>query len=250
MQKLWTIVLLLLSVATYGQANWNALLMTGGINAPTFFGSASTPADAGTNTATTTVVTPPSSMKSGDLVFMYSYLRASDATHLINATGGQSWTSNAITAIGTAQYRIFWCRFNGTWSASPSVDIGGTAVRSVIMFVFRPSATTLNWSNDTAQATTSQAAGTTDTITGITPNNNFNVTIAIWTIGNITSYTNFVGTGWVNGGSFSNISVNSATIAIAYQLQKIKAATGDVSRDNATPAGNVHLIKIAFNSHI
>jgi hypothetical protein len=118
------------------------------------------------------------------------------------------------------------------------------------MLVFRPSATLLNWSNDTSQSTTSQAAGTTDTITGITPNNNFNVTIAIWTIGNTTSYTNFVGTSWVTAGQFKNISVNSCTHAFGYQLQKIKAATGNVSRDNADPSGNVHLTTIAFNSHI
>ena len=56
----------------------------------TYFGSASTPADNGTNTTNPTAVTPPGSMQAGDLVLMIAQSRDSTATLAISNAGGQS----------------------------------------------------------------------------------------------------------------------------------------------------------------
>lgn len=46
----------------------------------TYFGSASTPADNGTNTASPTAVTPPANMQKGDLVILIAAARATSGT--------------------------------------------------------------------------------------------------------------------------------------------------------------------------
>ena len=113
----------------------------------TYFGSASTPADNGTNTANPTAVTPPGSMLAGDLVLMIGESRASSATLAISSAGGQSWTSGTQLNQTNCRIMLFWCRFNGTWSANPSVSFGNTNQHIVVMHVFRPSNANSVWAS-------------------------------------------------------------------------------------------------------
>jgi hypothetical protein len=69
-------------------SNFTSFLM-----AITYYGSASRPADNGTNTSNPTAVTPPGGMLAGDLVLMIAQRRASSGTLAISNAGGQSWTS-------------------------------------------------------------------------------------------------------------------------------------------------------------
>jgi len=120
----------------------------------TYFGSASTPADNGTNTATTTAVTPPSSMLTGDLVILYAYQRGT-ATMSISSTGGQTWDSSISginSSSATLAGRLFWCVFNGTWSADPSVLFSAGTNTNVVMHVFRPTSTAYSWALDSSAA--------------------------------------------------------------------------------------------------
>lgn len=118
----------------------------------TYFNSASTPADNGTNTATTTSVTPPGSMLTGDLVVLISYQRGTSTTHNISNTGGQAWNtafSSTASSSATLSAAMFWCTFNGTWSADPSVVFSAGTNTNVVMHVFRPSDTGKVWSEGT-----------------------------------------------------------------------------------------------------
>ena len=127
---------------------------------PTYFGSASVPADGASavNATTQVTITPPASMLAGDLVVVSCVSGASN-TWSNGVTGGQTWTAETAYQ-GTAGpwCRLFWCTFNGTWGANPRFDSTVGTNTSAIMHVFRPSATTKVWAIDVAQATTQYSA--------------------------------------------------------------------------------------------
>jgi trimeric autotransporter adhesin len=116
----------------------------------TYFGSASTPTDNSTNTATTTSVAPPASMVAGDLVIIIAYQRGTGTTYSVSNSGGQSW-SNPYTLsanAATLSASVFWCRYNGSWSADPSILFSAGTNTNVIMHVFRPTNTSKVWDVD------------------------------------------------------------------------------------------------------
>ena len=169
----------------------------------TYFASASTPADPGTNNANPTAVTPPGSMQAGDLVLMIGQARASAGTLAISNAGGQSWTSETQQNQTNCRLRLFWCRFNGTWSANPSVSFGSSSCNTIVIHVFRPSNTSSVWQVDVAQVSgnfSAPPAPRTVTIPGITTITDGALVFAAWassddnTWGSLTS-------GWSTPGS-------------------------------------------------
>lgn len=113
----------------------------------TYFNSTAVPADNGTNATTTITITPPGSMQTGDLVILIAFRRNATATIAITTTGGQTWNEHQVhqssTAVLTAG--LFWCRYNGTWSADPVVTFNAGINTSVAMHVFRPTSSTKEW---------------------------------------------------------------------------------------------------------
>lgn len=70
--------------------------------------------------ATPHTIVPPSSMISGQLVILAVGVRDNTAPAIVNA-GGQTWNSETMNTNGTTNaIRMFWCIFNGTWSANPT----------------------------------------------------------------------------------------------------------------------------------
>lgn len=151
---------------------------------PTHFGSVSNVADNTASSTTPTTITPPASMVAGDLVVMWSQTRTTSATNAISADGGQTW--NSLTAGGTTNNttRIFWCRFNGTWSTDPSVSFSTALSCNVFMSVFRPTTGTNLWAVDQGVNNNpfSVPSGPpyTVTITGVTNTKANNVTLAFF----------------------------------------------------------------------
>jgi hypothetical protein len=206
-----------------------------------YFGSASTPTDGGYNTANPTAVTPPGSMQAGDLVLMMAVSRANSGTLAISNTGGQTWTSEPQQNQNNCRIRLFWCRFNGTWTANPSVSFGSTNPHIVVMHVFRPSNTSSVWQVDVPQVDGNYAAppgpNHTVTIPGITTNTDGALVFAGWasrdnnTWGNLTA-------GWLTPGSnqYRNSSGNDQSQTHAYRVMATAGATGNVSK-NMTGSG-------------
>lgn len=217
----------------------------------TFFGVASTPADgaATTNTTDPTVVTPPSNMLSGDLAIMCALCRTSSATLAVSATGGQTWTpiNPSLNHGGTGTSRQFWCVFNGTWSASPSVSFGAATNNTVVMVVFRPTSSLSAW-NVQGLANGNQsfvAPSSPFTITvansNYTPANNNNLNIAIWMTDDDNTWGTLSGTNWDKTGlsaQYRNTSGSDSSMSIAYQIQTLAAATNSVSQNQATNGGD------------
>lgn len=120
----------------------------------TYFGSAATPTDPGTNAGPNVTITPPGSMVAGDLVVVFCQYRG-DASILVTTTGGQSWSLASNNFLGNVILVMFHCIFNGTWGANPvfNDELGGTAALSGIMHVFRPTSGYAFQGRDTAVTT-------------------------------------------------------------------------------------------------
>jgi hypothetical protein len=204
-----------------------------------YYGSVEIPLDAvaAVNTSDPTAVTPPTGCQVGDLVCMIGQQRATGATLAVSATGGQTWTTE--TAIGTTNQtsRLFWCTFNGTWGANPSVDFSATTCNSVQMHVFRPPTTGYTWSINQAQVELDIAAAASGTITEqTTTGTNPTVTLAGWFTADDNTWGTLTGTGWeVTGTSqYRNTSGSDQSATYAHKIQTAAAATGNVTKTQLT----------------
>ena len=224
--------------------------------APTFFGVATNPVDGGSlaEPQTGATLTPPGSMTTGDLVvvFLYNENGAAGDGMQINNTGGQTWTSDttdgSYSFSGTAAgHRIYWCRFNGTWSANPTFDFpakAGTRGCGMQMLVFRPDSSTKVWGLDTAPSWAGYSAPTTPftvTITGLTPANSDTVTIASWGSDDDNTWDTLSGTGWSKtglGAQYANTGGSDLSKTYAYNLKGASSATNNVSQNQATLGGD------------
>lgn len=206
-------------------------------------GSASNPADNGTATEPAVVaVTPPAGMQAGDLVILIGHLRTAFSTNIdISEQGGQVWHGVERVQFLTQQsMALYYCEFNGTWSADPSIDfqsVGGVQPGSVYMHVFRGPAGR-QWVRNLALAGTEQtnaAAPFTVTIGSVTPSgSNPTVTLAGWLTQNIRTFSNLAGPSWSRTGStqYRNTGAGVAhTASFAHRIQAAAGATGAVSQD-------------------
>lgn len=160
----------------------------------TFFGAAVSPSDGGSQYTDSVrppellafSVTPPADMVAGQLVVMDAIHRATSTltpgAFELSETGGQTWTvENKVEATSAISGRRYWCRFNGTWSASPSVNFdnykaNGTA--SLVMSVYSPDSAGATWQADTAFASDTILAAQDLVVTGVTTNTNGAVVVS------------------------------------------------------------------------
>ncbi len=230
-------------------SNFTTFLMS--IN---YIASASTPADGVSNTTNPTVVTPPGSMLAGDLVLMIGESRDSTAALAISNNGGQTWTSETQVNQTNCRIRLFWCRFNGTWSANPSVSFGNTNQHIVVMHVFRPSKASIVWAVDVAQVSSTYAApgGPPYTVTNpsITTITYGALVFAAWASSDDNTWGTLTA-GWnpAGGAQYRNNSNLSQTHA--YRVMTTAGATNPVSKTQLTngPDAGARLI-IAFKAVI
>jgi len=210
----------------------------------TYLGYANTPPDNQTNTTNPTVVdptplTPNVAMQAGDLVLMTAVSRTADTyteTLAISNAGGQTWTTENQQNQNNCKIRLFWCTFNGAWTANPSVSFGNRSPHIVVIHVFRPSKTNCVWEIDVAQVSgnypTPPAPNRTVPIPGITTITNGALVFAYWasqdnnTWGNLTA-------GWTTPGlaQYRNSSGNDQSETHAYRIMATAGATGNVSKD-------------------
>lgn len=148
---------------------------------PFFYRSAAVPSDGGSNATATLTITPPTSMRAGDLVVVHCQSRSS-ATWSIGVTGGQTWNSLAAydRAATDCFNRVFWCVFNGTWSASPRFDSTSSTCTTAVMNVFRGRSTDEIWVEDVSQTDTDHAAAATIQRVGLTYTGNARNTVALY----------------------------------------------------------------------
>ena len=205
----------------------------------TFRGVASTPADIGTNTSNPTVVTPVSGMQAGDLCILIADIRATSASPAMSQTGGQTWASETTWNQTNCSRRIFWCTFNGTWSASPSVTNSGSYTAQVVMLVFIPTASNYTWAKDTGPTNAAVSAPGSPyniSIASWIPAYDSNVSIAMWAVIGPNTFGTLTGTNWVKtslGAQYRNTSGSGLSSSFAYQIQTSHAATNAVAQNES-----------------
>lgn len=215
----------------------------------TFFGMSSTPVDNGSQGGNTTLtLTPPGSMAQGDLVIVYAQYRSTaNSNFTIQNTGGQTWNTGTTATGSTLSYRIYWCRFNGTWSASPQIS-GGNASGvnfSLSMYVFRPNGgSSSSWDVHTIQTNstvTPTGGGNTTTIntgsyTTALPRT---VTMGFWGQAANSTWGTLNGAGWSNASytsaQYRNSLGSGQSHTSAYNIQTASGATiNNVSQNSSS----------------
>jgi hypothetical protein len=196
--------------------------------AVTYFNSTTQPADNASQAGPTVAVAPPGSMVTGDLVCLVAGYKAGGVTFAMSNTGGQTWSAAIHGGGATSGVRIalFWCRYNGTWSANPSVTItAGTLAMSVQMHVFRPTSGTNTWSViNAAQVKDNAATGNITTQTQ---------TLAVGDLGFACCISN-------DDNTYSNISTYTTAGTVQYRnLQGNDIAMGAQYRIEDTAANSV-----------
>lgn len=184
-------------------------------------------------------VTPPASMQQGDLVIMIGQRRATDITLTVSETGGQTWNALPIlTGTNNISPRIFWCRFNGTWTSNPSVAMTNSSTNTVVMHVFRPPGRNYSWAIDVDQQTTAHAAAATITRTGVTTIRPNTVTLAAWFTADENSW-GAPTAGWTTTGTaqYRNIAGTDQSCTFAHQIRTTAGSTGNVAKTQ-TALGN------------
>lgn len=217
----------------------------------TYFASASTPADNGSNTVDLITVTPPASMVAGDLVLVEVVKQGAGYTFSVNTTGGQSWTQYA-SVNNAPNHALFWARFDGTWTADPKFDatLGDTAI-SAIMHVFRPTVSACTWALDVTFASSSYTAAADITITGITRVAASAIALAAWNSdpggGQVITWGTLVGTGWSKTGlaaQYRNTGGSDISASFAYNIGT--GATNDVTQTQSfSSAGTRSIVSFA-----
>jgi hypothetical protein len=208
--------------------------------APTYIGSISNPVDSASATANepvTLAVTPPASMKAGDLVVFIGHVQAAASGNVtISATGGQAWNGPLNGNANDQSFDLFWCVYNGTWGADPSLAfaaVGGTQATSAIMHVFRGhDVAGGTWAIDVAFAAGAEASASPVVITGVATSIRNTVTLAGWCqAGTIITYGTLSGTGWAVSGTaqYRNIAGTDQTACFAHRLSGVAVAAVDVS---------------------
>lgn len=218
----------------------------------TYVGSASNPADVGSNDTSPAAVTPHASIVSGDLVLMFAQYRANFESLVpmsISETGGQTWSSfggptgNGGNPPDFTLTNIFWCQFNGTWSAAPSVIFAGVTGHcgvpvSVVMHAFHLSNAGNTWAQEAALAVgdfytlDDEFDPIPAVITGRTTTNASTVTIGMWF--STTWDTWHSPSGWDNldlgGGKYVNTYGNDQTSTYMKTIKTSAGATGDCQK--------------------
>jgi hypothetical protein len=204
-----------------------------------YISSTSNPADGNSLGSATVIVTPVGGAAAGDLIILVANSRDTSATLAISQAGGQTWTAETAASTTNATRRIFWARFNGTWSASPSVSFSGNQTATTVsMHVFRPTSSANTWAIDVAQNIgIFTNASTNVTIAGITTLTNGALVFANWA-SNDNNQWSVQTSGWSAAGSsqYANRDGNDSSQASLYKIMPTAGASGSVT-NQMTSAG-------------
>lgn len=180
-------------------------------------------------------ITPPADMASGDLVIISQSVRLDQTNSSIYVHGGQAWDSS-LTMFGSYNnaIRMFWCKFDGTWDASPQfVSAGTTEAFTPMMHVFRPAdGATRAWAIDTTAAVGFDAPADPFDVTaaGVTTTYDSSVVVVVFATPDDNSWL-LQTAGWMPAEPYSglqNTAGSDNSIHLVYKIQQAKGATGNV----------------------
>jgi hypothetical protein len=213
------------------------------------------PADGGSDTGATNALDKDTgvlaSAVAGDLIVVVVHQRSTSSLRwpYMSVSGGQQWQSVRVPQATNIRLGVFYCRFNGTWTADPVFghsDGTGTTTLSTHALVFAPTVATNQWQvNIGPRTSTFNATGTTKTLTAHTTTQASTVTLAIWaTVGTIT-WGSLSGTGWTQSGlsaQYGNLGGSDHVTAMAYNIQTSAGALSNVSLTQSAGTAGVGMM--------
>jgi len=202
-------------------------------------GAAKVPAtDGGASFASVVAVTPPADMAEDDYVILVCAVTTGTASLSLTESGGQSWVvETGIFAGGSglnANFRIFHCRFNGSWTADPEITSSVAGGFVAVMTVWRNVDPITAFDLPLVQAAYAAPGSPYDvTIAGATPRSDGALAIAIWGSANDQTWAlqtegweNLEGAAQWRGGDGA---FNDASLSIAVKVGERLVPTGDVT---------------------
>ncbi|MFN4285334.1 MAG: hypothetical protein ACK4E8_05150 [Lacibacter sp.] len=227
-----------------------ALGCAASVTAQTFFAATSAPGDNGSQTGATVTITPPGGMATGDLVVLFAQYRSTAGTLSIAQAGGQNWIAEDAYTGSTQNTRIFWCRYNGTWSASPQVTAGAgnTQALTVVMYVFRPANANSQWAIG-APPINSTSSTNPNTINGITTDMPNAVVLAFWSSAQATTWGSLSGTGWSKSGlaaQVRNTATSGQSHTAAYRIMTSAGTVVNVAQTQSTAVNTLRSLLVFY----
>ena len=181
-------------------------------------------------------VTPPASLQLGDLYVIVAAYRGT-ATLGLAQTGGQAWTAEANAQANGQTVRVFWSRFNGSWTANPSVtNTTGTSTLTVYSFAVDV-AVGAHPEIDVAFASGSHS-GDTVTVPSFTTTTDGALALVGWVSGDNNAWS-APPAGWSTPGGqlqWRNANGSDNSIGLAYQVKATIGATGSIARGQTSTA--------------
>lgn len=194
-------------------------------------------------------IIPVPAMVTGDLVYLF-VSRKSLATITQSNLGGQTWNAGTLRQGGSFSSRVFWCRFNGTWSANPSIvsQGDGTIVISLYMEVWIPSVGTNTWAVDVAESFHTYSAPVSPFDVSIASRNSIaasTVTIASWLSVDVNTW-GVQTAGWTQAGAAQYRNPDPShtkpiSISTTSKALTVAGATGTVVNRQLTLGGDAGL---------
>lgn len=193
-------------------------------------------------------------MKAGDLCVLIGAVKVANENIIMSNTGGQTWDSSAANWRGASHSgEVFWCEFDGTWDARPSLTpVTTTEPFTVAMMTFRPADTANHvWSYHLTPDTVRNAAAANYTLSQTTTTVDSTIIIIVFHTADdnglrITGSTDAVSgdpytdATWKairNGSGFQNIASADHAITLAYRILAAAGGTGAVA-DTQVARGN------------
>lgn len=216
----------------------------------THFGTAENPADNGLLTdSAAQSITPPSSMVSGQLVYVLVTIRNATEDISIVDTGGQTWTAGTTRQSSSVSLKAYCAIFNGTWSTNPSwrtTNQFGSAF-AIKMQVYSPSAGfAFSCTPDVAESYTQPSSTTSFTSTGQTPTSSASVvTIGATDVASDTITWSSLTAGWTYRGAANQIrSTQSSGLSISSfdKIQSSASATGSVTNTASASQSGIMIV--------
>lgn len=183
-------------------------------------------------------VTPPASMVRGQAVIIYAQSDSNPAgTKTISNTGGQEWTNIYDSTGVSAGFSIWWCKFNGVWSANPSVDFGAVTpdltAASVIMHVFTATANRYRWMFESFH-TYATSGNVVCTIGDTSISNVRTLALCSWITSDVNTWGNLTATWTVTGAAEYTVSGSGQSSTYAHKFFTSSGTSGAISKEQLT----------------
>lgn len=186
----------------------------------------------------------------GDLIVVIAHYRGNATIQVGSEKAGQTW--NSLTQFNDANnlcaVRVFWCRWNAaTYNGNnPNFEVvsGSSSIAfSTVAHIFRPTTSSNTWDVDNVLSSTQFSAPSTPftvSIAGVTPSRASSVAIAGWFSEDDNTWGSLSGTGWsvLGDPQYRNTTGNDMSSSYGYKIQTSSAATGNVSKNQATLGGD------------